>query len=227
MFSAGSPLGSRELGKDVPVTFEPLSVGNLICSQPQPPGPLCSATVQEVVTDSGVMGYTTTYTPPGFRTTHSFELTGNRGAALVTKYSTYREDAESQSAFEEYTKRYHESWVTFARIVGHGDDVRPILVSGVDLTGDFSMMAYSNPDQDIHDISQFSAFPEDFFDPYSPWGIWETGFPTHTNRGPQIPSGSQPRYAMGIPAEFDQCIFVRYYSMGRGPLGLFPKVIRV
>ena len=201
------------------MTFEPLSIGNLICSQHRSPGCLCSDTVQEVKPDSGVAGHT--------RSGFSLTLTGNRGAALVTKHSTYREDAEFQSPLEEYTKRHYESWVGFARNLGHGDDVRPVLISGVDLTGDFAMMAYSNPDEDIRYIYLFSAPPGPIFDPCSPWGIWQTQSPVHTNRGPRILSLSQPRYAKGIPAEFDQCICVRYYSMGRGPLGLFPKVIRV
>ena len=74
----------------------------------------------------------------------AFELTERQGAALVTKYHTYREDIERESAFEEYTKRHYDSWVTFARNEQHGNDIKPVLVTGVDMTRDFAMLAYSN-----------------------------------------------------------------------------------
>ena len=47
LFSAGRPLGSRQLGVDVPLTFEPLDVGPIIFSQPRLPGYLCTSTVKE------------------------------------------------------------------------------------------------------------------------------------------------------------------------------------
>ena len=47
LFSAGVPLGSRELGVDVPLTFEPLDVGPTIPSQPRLPGYLSTSTVKE------------------------------------------------------------------------------------------------------------------------------------------------------------------------------------
>ena len=75
----------------------------------------------------------------------SFELTGKRGAALVTKYQTYKQDALKRAAFERYTKKHYASWVAFSREKEYGDDVKPVLVSGVDMTKDFAIMAaYSN-----------------------------------------------------------------------------------
>ena len=51
----------------------------------------------------------------------------------------------------------------------------------------------------------------------------------HTNCAPSLRALSltELRYAKGIPAEFNRCIFVRGYSVDGGALGLFPKVIRV
>ena len=46
LFSAGCPLGSREPGVDVPITFEPLDVGHVIFSQPRLPGYLSTNTVK-------------------------------------------------------------------------------------------------------------------------------------------------------------------------------------
>ena len=48
LFSAGSPLGERRLGEDVPTTFEQLKVGPPTRAQPRQPGHLCTATVREI-----------------------------------------------------------------------------------------------------------------------------------------------------------------------------------
>ena len=48
LFSAGSPLGERQLGVDVPETFEQLTVGTLVRDKPRPPGCLCTTSVREV-----------------------------------------------------------------------------------------------------------------------------------------------------------------------------------
>jgi len=45
----------------------------------------------------------------------SYKLTGKRGAALVTRYKTYIEDALKQDALEQYTKKHYDSWVEFSR----------------------------------------------------------------------------------------------------------------
>lgn len=166
----------------------------------------------------------------------SFELTGNRGAALVTRYPTYKEDALLESTFEKYTKRHYESWVAFARHKQYGNDVRPVLVSGFDMTRDFAMVAYSHQDSSLE--SDFTiAVPILASAPASLWGTWRTRCSPHTNFGPQqwgprlqeLAIDSPPQSVDGerIPNGFNQCIFIRYYTMRlRKRLGLFPKVIR-
>ena len=62
----------------------------------------------------------------------------------MTKYPTYRGDIQRESVFKAYTKRYYESWIIFARDAGHSDDRRLVLVTGVDMTRDFPMMAHPN-----------------------------------------------------------------------------------
>ena len=47
LFSAGSPLGERLLGRDVPITFEPLTVGRIVSGRPRPPGCLHTITVRD------------------------------------------------------------------------------------------------------------------------------------------------------------------------------------
>ena len=165
----------------------------------------------------------------------SFELTGNRGAALVTKYSTYREDSLLESAFERYTKRHYKSWVAFARQKDYGNDVQPVLVSGIDMTRDFAMAAYSYEDTSVEsDLTV--AVPMLVSASASLWGTWRTRYTPHTNYGPQECAPPPPDQAVGtsslqsaepIPSTFNQCVFIRYYTMrSRGPLALFPKVIR-
>ena len=167
----------------------------------------------------------------------SFELTGNRGSALATKYPTYKEDSLLRFAFERYTKRHYDSWVTFARHKDYGEDVQPVLVSGVDLTRDFAMAAYSYEDTSL-EADLTAAAPMLISASASLWGTWRTRYTPHTNYGPQECTPPSVEQAMDIsslqltqggttPRAFNQCVFVRYYTMrSRGPLGLFPKVIR-
>jgi len=204
LFSAGSPLGERQLGIDVPLTFNLLNVGPIVHSQPRLPGYLSTVTVKSTGADLGGSINPVPCVPsvgsvpfpsvpqkmcsrmlePGSRI--SFELKGEQGAALITRYRTYREDTALDSAFQSYTKRHYDSWVSFARETGYGDDVRPVLVSGVDMTGDFAMMAYSKNDVDV--TSEFLVL-----DPRvaSIWGTWHINGLVHTNCGPPIiPSSS-------------------------------------
>ena len=165
----------------------------------------------------------------------SFELTEKQGAALVTKYRTYREDIELEAAFEEYTKRHYDSWVTFARNARHGNDIKPVLVTGVDMTRDFAMIAYSNNSTQLS--SEFTtSIPLLASASASAWGTWHTHGLVHNNCGPQLcnppPSSdaldldpSNGIRADGTPNEYNQCVFIRYYTMRKRAL-MFPKVIR-
>jgi len=165
----------------------------------------------------------------------SFELTEERGAALVTKYRTYREDIELETAFEEYTKRHYDSWVTFARNARHGNDIKPILVAGVDMTRDFAMIAYSN--NSTHLSSEFTtSVPLLASASASAWGTWHTQGLVHTNCGPQLcspPSSpdspdlspSDATQVDATPNEYNQCVFIRYYTVRRRAL-MFPRVIK-
>ena len=76
---------------------------------------------------------------------YTFELTRDYGAALVTRHQTYPKDLDPRlaSVFETYIKRHYKSWVAFARDKHPGETIRPILVSGVDVTKDFAMTSYS------------------------------------------------------------------------------------
>ena len=120
-------------------TFEPLDVGTLDFSQPRQPGCLRTSTVRQVRVGLGVTASASVciislqlfstileYVPssplePG--ASFSFELTEDRGAALVTKYSTYRIDTLVKDRFKEYTEHHYKSWVEFACSKRYGKDV--------------------------------------------------------------------------------------------------------
>lgn len=167
---------------------------------------------------------------------YSFELTGDRGAALVTRYPTFCEDSLLESTFKTYTVRHYKSWVEFACHKRFGDDVRPVLISGVDMTRDFAMVAYLNKgvsyeSRPIIEVPMFASDPTSFR------GTWHTRCLAHTNHGPQQtspslfrrvgynPFPSQLEGTGSTATGFTQCVFVRYYTMrSRGPL--FPKVLK-
>ena len=142
LFSAARPLGDRKEGIDVPVGFEELTMRPPVFSLPRKPSCIRTEAVRRIGAYLGVTTSTIMYVPSLRRSiTHSeglsprpldpgahfsFELTGTRGAALVTGHETYREDASSEPGkFKEYTKRHYESWDAFARIKMSGD-VRPV-----------------------------------------------------------------------------------------------------
>ena len=251
LFSAGLPLGERQLGVDVPLTFKSLEVGPIDYTQPRLPGCLSTNTVRQtgvgigasispapyVRTVTSVSSYTSDvrFRILGPGVSISFELTEQQGAALVTKYPTYREDVELESAFKAYTKRHYDSWVAFAQDTGHGDDISPVLVTGVDMTRDFAMMAYSSNGASL--TSEFTtSVPGIASASASAWGTWRTEGLVHTNCGPQLccpppstaavdstPSGNDRTET--VLDEYNQCVFVRYYTMRKRAF-VFPMVIK-
>lgn len=229
LFSAASPLGQRRLGIDVPLTFQQLDVGDPV-SDEREPGCLHTPTVRQIGPYAGARGFTSLYVkpiPPSstiFKSvlprpegTFTFELTGDRGAALVTRHPTHRKDSPSrlEPVFEEYTKRHYKSWVELARRGEDSQDVQPVLVSGFDVTKDFAMVSYLSHSGGAS-LQSGCSIPKPMFDPENPpfRGAW---------RFIQTPYFQN---AEGASAEFDQCVFIRYFTMRFKPLLKIPKVIR-
>ena len=164
----------------------------------------------------------------------TFELTRNQGGALITKHPTYQEDIQRELTFEEYTKKHYDSWVDFSRDRGHGRDIRPVLVTGVDLTREFAIVAYS--DNRARMECKFSAaVPAVGSASASVWGSWRVEGLVRTNCGPlhlihttQGDRGSSEGSASGPlipPDEYNQCVFIRYYTVRR-IFNVIPKVIK-
>ena len=146
-------------------------------------------------------------------------------------------DALVKLGFEEYTKRYYESWVAFARDKKYGKNVNPILVSGFDMAKDFEMVAYLD-DSSSAKGALYIDVPAVVSASASLWDTRRIRCSPHTNKGPQrgapLPSfrtigfpSSQSVKAGSIPREFNQCVFVRYYTMrSRKRLPMFPKKMK-
>jgi len=159
-------------------------------------------------------GYTSAV-EPGARI--AFELTSKQGATLITKHPTYREHIERDRRFVNYIKQHYESWINFAREQDYPEDVRPILVTGVDLTQEFATVAYS--DNRTRMECEFSAtLPAVASTSVAVWGSWNTPGLVHTNCGPDItqrsPGSSESSAPESkIPDEYTQCVFIRYYTV--------------
>ena len=236
LFSAGSPLGERTLGTDVPTTFKPLNAGPITYSQLRVPGYLSTTTVREIGASLGApmcaIAYVKIVTPVSPHTSDVRSRAMEPGVSISFELTEKHDAAESVP--KSYTKRLHDSWDTFARDIGHGDDIKPVLVTGVDVTGDFAMMAYSNDSVSL--ASEFTASaPTVGSASASAWGTWRTEGLVHTNCGPQLccppsstrttdlaPSSNNTEI---VPGEYNQCVFVRYYTMRKRAL-VFPRVIR-
>jgi len=160
----------------------------------------------------------------------AFELTRNQGATLITQHPTYREDIEKEGTFEKYIKRHYQSWVDLARERGDGDNIRPVLVTGVHLTREFATLAYS--DNRTRMECEFSAaVPGIASGSVSLWGSWHTQGVAHTNCGPRPPRIQRSRdpnegstLESEIPDECNQCVFIRYYTIRKW--AFIPKVIK-
>lgn len=218
LFHAATPLGERRLGEDVPDTFEQLETGPPKVTLARQPDCLSTSSVRHVGRNIG-----DTTLPPGGTSGFPFQLTENRnGAALITNYETYRVDAQVESPFEEYTKRHYKSWVAFGRDKGYANDVRPILITGFDVTRDFEMVAYSDEDTSVkYDVvtqdptlgpvtTSFRSVERIRCSPHTQKGPWELG-PLPPDRVIEFPSENAKEG--DIPDDFNQCIFVRYYTM--------------
>ena len=238
LFSAGIPLGPRERGKDVPSTFEQLEVGPIIKGENIPSEKIVAKAVRKIGVDVGVSaavagcvrayfcltGYhrLIEYSSPGLGpgAKMKFALTQGQGATLLTKHDIHREDIERVDRFKTYIKKYYDSWLGFARENEHGD-VRPILVTGVHLTRDFAMIAYS--DSETHMECEFSVeVPAVVSGHASLWGSWSTPELVHKTCGPDplriqgnSSSDQSPTPDSTIPAENNQCVFIRYYTIRR------------
>ena len=231
LFSAGCPLGERQLGIDVPPTFKQLDIGEIGECDPLEAGYLCTNGVQETSSSPPLTSASLMPPPPvspyarsfifvssstsdlNFSTlistsSISFELTGEKGAILLTKHPIYREDARRLGTFEKYAKEHYTSWVAFAQETGYGD-VSPVLITGVNRTKDWAMLCYSN-NAGVLKCKFTTSIPE----AASVWGTWDKPGFVHAKSGPQ-PRRPPPGdgHTETVPDEYNQCVFIRYWTV--------------
>jgi hypothetical protein len=178
-------------------------------------GPLPGACSDFDLTESYRLIRWTSTVEPGEGIT--FKLTGDRGAVLITKHSTLLEDALRETTFAYYAQKHSQSWVDFSRDRGHGRDIHPILVTGVDLTREFATAAYSDNHAGME--CEFSAAVTTVASAStSVWGSWRAGESVHTNCGPRPARSIQGNHGSSkgsvlepaLPDEYNQCVFIRY-----------------
>jgi len=132
----------------------------------------------------------------------------------VTRHLTRPQDMDTklEAEFETYIKRHYESWVDFACDKRGGEkDFRLVLVSGFDITRDFSTVSYAKRKDDlkagsVHPARMFASTPPGF------QGEWRAFSPPNINDGPKLPPPKQGG-AETIFYRSSQCVFIRYYTM--------------
>ena len=150
------------------------------------------------------------------------------------------EDAQFNATFESYVKHHYESWVTFACDKEYGNDVKPILVSGFDMTRDYAMLAYSNKGISLEagveinalmfasasasvTVTRHTECSPHFKCGPEPWGLPQTRTAIEfSSLGSSEFNTADPR---ATPNEFNQCVFIRYYT-ARLRKWMPPKVFR-
>lgn len=233
LFSAGIPLGSRTLGVDVPHTFEPLDKGPIV-EKRYPEDHLRSGTSKQVGADVGgsvsapgcvrmcfslVGGHhadRSQYSSIGPGGKVAFEIVSKQGAALITSHQTYHEQLVKMLNYRCYIKKHYQSWVDFAREKQFGDDIKPFLVTAVDLTKEWAAIAYSG--EQTHMRCEFSVgTPAVASASATVWGSWDTPDLVHKNCGPdhiQPFEGIDEGYASRwIPEDYNQCVFIEGYTI--------------
>jgi len=131
----------------------------------------------------------------------------------VTRHLTCPQDMDTklETEFEAYIKRHYESWVDFACDGQGGKDFRLVLVSGFDVTRDFSTVSYAKRKDALKSksatpVPMFASTPPTF------QGGWRVFFPPDTDDGPKRPPPKQGG-AEAIFYRSSQCVFIRYYTM--------------
>ena len=151
------------------------------------------------------------------------------GAILITRFKTFRDDAERHRLFKNYIREHHKSWETFAHKNHH--DVKAedlILVTGRDMTEDFAMLAFSQNEAGFQvqfgaeatNVASGSVF------------LWCSRHPkmsTFQNHGPQATDpaahDSATVFERNDMPRYKQCVFLRGYRIRRR-MAFFPWPIK-
>ncbi|THH29923.1 hypothetical protein EUX98_g4273 [Antrodiella citrinella] len=225
LFSAGCPLGDRELGRDVPLDFRPLDPLSLsvVSGQPRKPGALATRSIRVIGGETGV-SVDIPAVSTSVSATYKFESTTKEGAVLMTKSPTTRNDAQRIQFFRDYILENLRSWVAFANgpTQGHGVAAEEIiLVTGCDLTHDFAMIAFSQAGG--HLAMGFDAGAANVASlGVSAWGHWRCDFPVFENWGPQDTAIDADSSENSADSASGQDSYKQFVKAGAGPHDLGP-----
>jgi hypothetical protein len=170
--------------------------------------------------------------------TLSFNARSEAGALLMTKHQTFSEDMKLHRTFKRQFLKHYRAWVAFAQDQGHDVELEDlILVTGLDVTKDFAMLAFANDSGDF-DINFQVGASQYATGSVGAWGSWRVANSAHENWGPQetAPPGtiraasalrtitSAGESSNAIPNdEYRQCVFIRGYRIRRR-FGVWPQV---
>jgi hypothetical protein len=168
----------------------------------------------------------------------SFNASRNAGACLITRFKTISKDAEFHGHLRRSLQRNYKSWLAFAQERDPDVQLSDLrLVTGVDLTKDWAMLAYSENSSDFTASFQVSDPAQSSSAGLSAWGSWNVSTSVHDNWGPQEvdgrSDGRRPEAAdtqdggSQSAAGYTQCVFYRSYRMRMRGLGkLWPDVMK-
>ena len=210
LFPARSALEGRDQRVKVPPGFgDTITEG--VGANSQGPGCLHTKGVRRIGYSGGKQHFTPLYVPSivprpilsrnvpprsdDAGDTFTFELSGAEGAALVARYPTKQVDLpmDSRSLSEKYLLDNFGVWPLFTK--GGPRKIKPVIVSGFDLTGNLVMMSYASKElKPLAPVTSpiFSSDP-DF------QGKWSFESAPHCQEHPS----TSP----------DQCVFVRYTTV--------------
>jgi hypothetical protein len=168
----------------------------------------------------------------------AFNASRSAGACLITRFKTISKDAEFVGHLRLSFLRNYKSWLAFAQERDPDIQLSDLrLVTGIDLTKDWAMLAYSENNNDFTASFQVSDPAQAGSAGLSAWGSWKASTSVHNNWGPQevdeeSDGGRQPvtdsQDSAGQSASgFTQCVFYRGYRMRTRGLGkLWPDVMK-
>ncbi|KAK7691068.1 hypothetical protein QCA50_006171 [Cerrena zonata] len=138
LFNAAKPNGP------VPDGFEPLKIGDIHTNQPRKRGLLWARSINLVGAAAGT-DFSQAPIPVNAAVSYSFQTSTTEGATLLTRHKTHSSDAVERLRFQKYIRKHYKSWLRFANSqLEHGISAKDLfLVTGCDLTKDFSMFTYT------------------------------------------------------------------------------------
>lgn len=152
----------------------------------------------------------------------------------MTRYKTYRYNAQRLDWFQKYMLTNYKSWQDLAEDQGHGISLEDIVfVTGCDMTEDFAMLAFRDNARETSLSFELGA-QNAAAAKMAVWGVWSCQGTVFQNWGPQddiMPPFVQDEMkekrstTSKTEPQYKQCVFLRGYRVYRR-WKIIPKVIK-